>query len=40
MILYTYMAIDLNYFGNTGIAEVRENVKLINKDVVLNNGIS
>ncbi len=25
----------LNYFGNTGMAEVRENVKLINKDVVL-----
>jgi len=25
----------LNYEGNTGLAEVRENVKLINKDVVL-----
>ncbi len=25
----------LNYYGNTGLAEVRENVKLINKDVTL-----
>ena len=25
----------LNYYGNTGLAEVRENVKLVNKDVTL-----